>query len=134
MRKAAEVFAEIEKGIDPSAPKRRDTLRVVAERFFHLQGDQLRSAATYRQILARAVFDALGNRTIGTIRRSDIIQLLDVIEEERGPSAAHAALAVTRRILNWHAARSDEFRSPIIRGMGRISVKARAYSVIGAAR
>jgi integrase len=32
---------------------------------------------------------------------------------------ADQTLAIVRRILNWHASRSDEFRSPIVRGMAR---------------
>jgi integrase len=40
--------------------------------------------------------------------------------------AAQSALAIIRRIMNWYAARSDDFRSPIVRGMGRVNIKARA--------
>jgi integrase len=32
-------------------------------------------------------------------------------------------LAVLRRVMNWHALRSDEFRSPIVRGMNRQNAK-----------
>ena len=32
---------------------------------------------------------------------------------------ASLTLAYLRRLMNWHAARSDDFRSPIVRGMGR---------------
>ena len=32
---------------------------------------------------------------------------------------ADRTLAIVRKIINWHAARSDEFRSPIVRGMAR---------------
>ena len=39
---------------------------------------------------------------------------------------ADRTLAIVRRILNWHASRSDEFRSPVVRGMARTKPKARA--------
>jgi integrase len=39
-------------------------------------------------------------------------------------------LAFVRRIMNWHATRSDDFRSPIIRGMGRVKAKEQARSRI----
>ena len=39
---------------------------------------------------------------------------------------ADRTLAIVRRILNWHASRSDDFRSPIVRGMARTKPKARA--------
>src|SRR5262249_22623485 len=49
----------------------------------------------------------------------EIVRLLDQIEEENGPGMADIVLAIIRRIMNWHAARSDDFHSPIVRGMGR---------------
>jgi integrase len=52
--------------------------------------------------------------------------LLDRIEDESGPVMADRTLAIVRRILNWHASRSDDFRSPIVRGMARTKPKARA--------
>ena len=39
---------------------------------------------------------------------------------------ADRTLAIVRRILNWYASRSDEFRSPIVGGMARTKPKARA--------
>ena len=36
---------------------------------------------------------------------------------------ADVTLAVLRRVFHWHALRSDEFRSPIVRGMSRWSTK-----------
>ena len=60
---------------------------------------------------------------IDDIRRSDIVSLLDAIEEESGPVMADRTLATVRRIMNWHASRSDEFRSPIVRGMAQFSSK-----------
>ena len=35
-------------------------------------------------------------------------------------------LAVVRKIMNWQASRSDDFRSPIVRGMASIKPKERA--------
>ena len=32
---------------------------------------------------------------------------------------ADHVLAYLRRVMTWHAARSDDFRSPIVRGMAR---------------
>ena len=72
------------------------------------------------------VYPALGGRQIGDIKRSDIIRLLDKIEDERGPVMADRTLAALRRVFAWYAGRSDEFRSPIVRGMARTSPKERA--------
>jgi hypothetical protein len=42
--------------------------------------------------------------------------LLDRID---GPVMANRTLGILTRIMNWHATRSDTFRSPIVRGMAR---------------
>ena len=39
---------------------------------------------------------------------------------------ADRTLAIIRKIMNWHALRTDEFRSPIARGMARTNGKERA--------
>jgi integrase len=41
---------------------------------------------------------------------------------------AHLILAYMSKLSNWHAGRHDDFRSPIVRGMGRINAKERARS------
>ena len=38
---------------------------------------------------------------------------------------ANNTLAFIRKIMNWHAARSDDFRSPLVRGMERAKSQAR---------
>jgi integrase len=45
--------------------------------------------------------------------------LLDRIEDNNGAQMANQVLAIIRRVMNWHAARSDVFHSPVVRGMGR---------------
>jgi integrase len=72
----------------------------------------------------------MGARPIADIRRSDIVRLLDRIEDENGPVMADRTLAYIRKVMNWHASRSDEFRSPIVRGMARTSAKERARARI----
>jgi integrase len=70
----------------------------------------------------------MGERPVASIKRSEIIRLLDKIEDEKGPRIADVALSVLRRIFNWHALRNDDFSSPIIRGMGRTNTKERERS------
>jgi integrase len=55
------------------------------------------------------------------VKRSDIVRLLDRIEDENGASMADHVLAYLRRIFNWHASRADDYRSPITRGMKRLN-------------
>jgi integrase len=77
-------------------------------------------------VLARLVYPKLGQMPISTIRRSDLARLLDHIADKNGMVMADRTLAYIGRIMNWHASRSDDFRSPIVRGMARTTNKERA--------
>jgi integrase len=117
---------------DPLSDRRKekaaqqDALRAVAEEFLRRESKKLRSIDLWRSHLERLVFPKMGTRQIADIKRSDIVRLLDHIEDERGPVMAQSMLAILRRIMNWHASRSDEFRTPIVRGMSRIKPSERA--------
>jgi integrase len=65
------------------------------------------------------VLSKLGDRQIGDITRTDIVRLLDHIADKSGAPMADHVLAYLRRVMTWHASRSDDFRSPIVRGMAR---------------
>ena len=129
---ADEARAELEAGRDPRAllAKSPETLRAVCEEWARRECPRLRTGAEQRAILRRAVYPVLGDRPIAEIRRSEIVRLLDRIEDERGPVAADRALGLVRRIMNWYASRSDDFRSPIVRGMARTKTHERARTRI----
>jgi integrase len=84
------------------------------------EGSTLRIADRRRAEFDRHVLPTLGARPVGEIKRSEIVALLDRIEDNSGPGAAHTTLAHISKLFSWHAARSDDFRSPIVRGMGRL--------------
>jgi len=140
---AADALYQVEQGHDPSTARRQakqaqrlaaaDTFKAVAEEYFQRGGDagkgggaNLRSKAWREAALERLVYPTLGDRPIAEIRRNEVNRLLDKIEDASGLVMADRALAIIRRIMNWHAARSDDFRSPIVRGMARADAKARA--------
>jgi integrase len=142
-KEAARAVYEISQGRNPAASKREakdklrldalrvaDTLYSVTENFLALEGSKLRSVDERRRTFQRLIYPTLGARPISDIRRSEIVKLLDAIEVQSGGSMAHQTLAYLRRVMSWHAARSDDFRSPIVRGMRRIDAKARARSRI----
>jgi integrase len=106
------------------------TFEKIAENYLAREGAGLRTAGQRRDQLARLVYPELGSRAIDDIRRSDVVKLLDKIEDENGPVMADRTLATVRRIMNWHASRSDEFRSPIVRGMARTKGKEHARARI----
>jgi integrase len=85
-----------------------------------------RSWAETQRILDRYVTPAWKGRPIADVRRSDMTQLLDQIEDKSGPVMADHVLAIVRKLFNWYAARDEEFRSPIVKGMARTKPKDRA--------
>jgi len=124
-RKAIEAKGEIAEGRSPT-PVAPDTLQAICEEYFGREGSRLRNLGRYEKTLQRLVYPALGARPITEIRRTEIIRLLDRIEDENGPVMADRTLEIIRRIMNWYASRSDEFRSPIVRGMARTKPNERA--------
>jgi integrase len=131
-REARKHLGEVAKGGDPLTERRResaaasDTLRAVAEAYFRREGKRIRTMDERRRTLERLVFPSLGARSIDDIGRSDIVRLLDNIEDNSGPVMADRTLAYLRKVMNWHATRSDTFRSPIVRGMSRTKPAERA--------
>jgi integrase len=124
------------KGGDPLFEKRQKegdptkTLKAIAEKYFKREGAKLRSLDYQRATFERLIYPVLGAQQIDAIRRRDVTSLLDRIEDERGPSMAHLALAFLSKVFNWHATRDGDFRTPIVRGMGRIDAAERARSRI----
>jgi integrase len=117
---ADEARAALEAGTDPrTALAQSETFRAVCDEWVTREAGALRTGDDRKAALERLVYPALGDRPIAEVRRSDIVRLLDRIEDERGPAMADKTLAIVRRVCNWHASRSDDFRSPIVRGMAR---------------
>src|SRR5262249_11526093 len=113
--KAREWHKSIASGVDPAhAAQRaaRDTLRAICEEDLVREGGKLRTLEWRRGVFERLVYPAIGSQPITAIRRSDIVRLLDRVEDERGNAMADLTLAVIRRVMNWHATRTDDFRSP----------------------
>jgi integrase len=65
---------------------------------------------------------------ISSLRRSQIVEALDGVEDNGGPVRADRCLASLSRLFNWHAGRDDYFTSPLRRGMRRVKPKDRARS------
>lgn len=119
--RALTMLSSVEAGIDPRAP---DTFKAISEEY--MRRATIRTKAWRQVVLERLVYPSFGDRPIDEIRRSEIARLLDTIEDQNGPAMADQTLAVIRRIMNWHASRSDDFRSPIVRGMARTKPRERA--------
>jgi integrase len=109
-------------GIDPATVRRSaDTFRAIAEDYQKRDGAALRTASERAAALNRLVFPVIGDRPVAELRRSEIVALLDRVEDERGLVTRNRTLSLVRRILNWYASRSDDYVSPVagVRGLAR---------------
>lgn len=103
------------------------TFKQVAEDFLKREvTGKLRSADQIESTLKKSVFPDWQDRPFEEIRRRDVTKLLDHIADNHGLRAADMALAHIRRMMNWFAARSDDYTSPIVKGMARTKPKERA--------
>jgi integrase len=130
-KEATKLVGDIARGGDPVDKRRNDkatadkTLRSIAGHYFQREGEKLRSFAFRRARFENHVFPTLGSRQISSIRRSEIVSLLDRIEDTSGPQAAQSVLRDISRLFNWHAGRDDDFKSPVTRGMSRAKAASR---------
>jgi integrase len=124
---------DVAKGVDPVEKKKTDRVaqskkgrfRTIAEEYVRRERSRVRSMDQRQAILTRLVYPVIGDKVAVKLKRSDIVALLDTIEDNHGAGMADSTLMVVRRICNWHAARDDDFRSPIVRGMGRGNTEGR---------
>jgi integrase len=129
---AKDAKAAIRLGGNPLTDRRKaeglkeNTLQAVADEYLKRRAASFRSRDLIKSSFERLVYPRLGKIQIGDIKRSEIVRMLDQIEENNGPVAADRALAMLRAVMNWHASRSDDFRTPIVRGMARSNSSERA--------
>jgi integrase len=126
---AREWLGQIRKGIDPVAlamERREETFTAIATGYLARKAKDHRSRGETEATLARLVYPTFGSRPIDSITRGDVVRLLDKIEDENGPVMANTVLGIVSRAFDWHATRSDTFRSPIVRGMRRAGGQARS--------
>jgi integrase len=144
---AAHALHEVKEGRDPTEAKAKakedrrtvqaNTFGRVAQQYLRIEcgmtvgegapafNGKVRTAARRLTDLNRLVLPTLGDKPISEIKRSQVVALLDKIEIERGPVMADRTLALIRKIMNWHATRADDFKSPIVKGMARTKGKER---------
>lgn len=130
---AADAMHEVALGRDPTEQKKEakakaanaaaNTLRGVCAEYVKRELSKLRSAKDRERYLNKVILPALGNRQIDSIRRGEIIRLLDRVEDQSGACTADAVLQILQRVFNWWSLRNEDFRSPVVRGMKRYSAE-----------
>jgi len=133
--KARDARAKAKRGEDPTPapppppPPAPDSFAEAAANFLTRYVNKergLRSAGEIERILNLHVIPVLGKRPITQIRRREVADLLDKIQDKSGPVMADRVLAIIRKLFNWYATRDDDFVSPIVKGMAKTKPSERA--------
>ena len=144
-KRARAVLGQIAEGVDPKkeakakreaeAAKDKNTFTAVAKSFVALHASKNRSGFEAERIINLYLLPTFGQKQMGDIKRREIADLLDRLERGTfkdedgrklgGPVMADHVLATVRKLMNWHAARDDEFVNPIVKGMARTKPKER---------
>jgi integrase len=132
----ARALRQAKSGTDPTVLKRKsretltaaqgDTLQAIAEEYLRREGPRLRTLSQ-READLELLYEPLGRLPVAEIKRGQYHRVLDRIADTRGAVRADRVLAGVKRLLNWHAERSD-FISPLGRGGRRTSPKELARS------
>jgi integrase len=112
-------------GGDRAAPQ---TVEKVAEQFIkrHVQASKLRSEREIRRYFDLHILPLWGAREFTSIKRGDVANLLDKVDDNVGPVAADKVLAHISKLCAWYATRHNDYVSPVVRGMRRSNPKERA--------
>jgi integrase len=134
----AKAMRQLHEGINPkdehkakvakAANINANTFRSVCERYQEVDGKKLRTAKARAATFISLVYPVIGDMPIASLRRSDIVRLLDHVETKSGPVQADRTLAIVRKVLRWHAARDDDFVVPVVPGMARTKPSEHARS------
>jgi integrase len=85
----------------------------------HVIANGLRSRTEIERALNKYVLPEWRQRPFASIRRAEVAKLIDHVVTRHGRRQADLVLAYLRAMMNWFAARSDDYVNPIVRGMGR---------------
>ena len=123
-----------DQGIDPRRPPVSDVFEDVVADFLKLHASKNRRAAETKRIFDRYVLPQWRFKSIKDIDRNAVTHLLDKIEQKQiryegrsigTPLVATSVLIQLSKLFNWHAARSNDFTSPLVKGMARGKAKPR---------
>jgi integrase len=85
----------------------------------HVNAKKLRTAPEIKRCLEKYAYPNWEDREFTSIRRGDVADLLDQIQDDHGPRQADTVLTIVRSVCNWYVTRHEDYSSPIVRGMRR---------------
>jgi integrase len=129
MRDAArKAIARIKRG-DPAHEvllPRAQTFGEAAEAWIkrHLQADKVKSEGEYTRLVRSELVSDLRDRPLPSIKRTDVVRLLNAINDAKGPRKADEVLLVVSAIMKWHAKNGEEdYVAPNLAGLRRVAKK-----------
>ena len=136
-RLAKKRSGEVADGRDPAVERKKEEARAKVARASTVDAlldtfldrhvrKNLRSAGEVERVFGKYVRPRMGDKSIYDLRRRDIVEMLDGIEDDNGPVMADRTLAHLRKAFKWQAARDDTFLPPIVSGMARTKPTERA--------
>jgi integrase len=102
---------------EPGNPSVRDVAEEWLER--HVRSNKLRTEVEIARIVGRYLTPHIGQLVFADVRRKDIAELLDRIEDDHGKQMADAVLKVFRNISRWVQRRDESYHPPLTSGMAR---------------
>jgi integrase len=125
--RAREYLQRVRDGL-PAIPPKGETFGAVAANWIkrHVDPNGFRSGKEIKRLLDRHILPAWRDREFIGIKRSDVAALLDHVEDNHGARQADYCLNIARSIMNWFAARHDDYGPPIVRRMRRQSPQAQS--------
>lgn len=125
--RARAAIKRIRDGFDPfeAPPAKAKTFEQVAEEWLvrHVRDKGLRSERKMVRLLNAHVYPAWKSRAFVSVRRTDLVDLLDEVSDGHGPHTADRTLTIISSCMNWYAKRDDSYVVPVARGMRRTSLK-----------
>jgi integrase len=113
---AREAIKRIKKGLPPTepVPTQPDSFADVSANWIkrYVEKERLISQPEIQRVLNKYILPSLGEQPFTSIRRSEVSNLLDKIEDKHGPRQADLALSIMRGIANWYSTRDDIYLSP----------------------
>jgi len=117
--RATKLLGAIARGEDPRENKRQakrqasDTVAAVVKQWLERDQQDNRSRGEVERALGRDVLPAWGRRSIHTITRRDVIDVLDTIAERGATTLARRVHAYLHRLFRWSASRGILAASPM---------------------
>ena len=85
-----------------------------------MRGNKLRTARERGRIISRYIIPHIGGRIFAEIRRKDIAESPDLIEDQSGKPMADSVLKTFRAMSKWVQLRDEIDNPPLTTGMSRV--------------